>query len=61
LAKKRRVGDAGLPGWSVDAVPLFETWRRDGDKNGEEKERRYKAMKKSSFRAQKTNRTVWRN
>lgn len=32
--------------------------RRDGDSMGEEKERRYRPMKKSSLRAQQTNSTV---
>lgn len=31
---------------------------RCGDKSGEEKERRYRAIKKSSLRAQNTKRTV---
>lgn len=33
--------------------------RRDGDRRGDENERRYKEMKKSSLRAQKRKRTVW--
>jgi hypothetical protein len=32
--------------------------RREGERSGEEKERRYRAMKKTSFRAQKRKRTV---
>jgi hypothetical protein len=48
-----------LPGWSeAPDVPLVAAWSRDGDRRGEEKERRYRAMKKSSLSAQKTNRTV---
>ena len=35
--------------------------RREGDSVGDEKERRYKPMKKSSLRAQQINRTVCRN
>jgi hypothetical protein len=34
------------------------TCRRDGDRSGEEKDRRYRAMKKVSLRAQKRKRTV---
>lgn len=34
------------------------TARREGESSGEEKERRYSAMKKVSFRRQKRNRTV---
>lgn len=32
--------------------------RRWGDRRGEEKERRYRPMKKTSFRAQHVNRTA---
>ena len=34
------------------------TFARDGDKVGEEKDKRYKAMKKSSLSAQKVKRTL---
>jgi hypothetical protein len=51
-------GLAGDPGWRVVLVPLPETCSREGDRYGEEKERRYSAMKNTSLRAQKTKRTV---
>ena len=41
---------------AVDAVAAVA---RDGDKVGEEKDNRYKAIKKSSLRAQNINRTVY--
>lgn len=41
-------------------VELSEGMRREGERRGEENESRYKAMKKSSLRAQKTNKTVYR-
>jgi hypothetical protein len=34
--------------------------RRVGDRSGELNERRYRAMKKISFMAQKVNKTFWR-
>jgi len=37
---------------------LGKGWRREGDRMGEEKERRYSAMKKISLKAQKRKRTV---
>lgn len=47
-------GCPGLPGvW-----PSPTGCRRDGESIGEEKERRYRPMKKSSLRAQQMNRTV---
>lgn len=50
-------GLAGEPGWVETTPPLVEL-RREGDRSGDEKDRRYSAMKKTSFRAQNTNRTV---
>jgi hypothetical protein len=47
-------GAAGLPGCRADGCGVS----REGESNGEEKERRYSAMKKSSFRAQNVKRTV---
>jgi hypothetical protein len=59
LRKSDAPGCAGLPGWKeAPVVPLFVTCRRDGERKGEEKERRYRAMKKTSFNAQKRKRTV---
>lgn len=49
----------GFPGcrdWP--AVPLVAIWRRDGDRRGEEKDSRYRAMKKTSLRQQKRKSTV---
>lgn len=37
---------------------MFVTCRRDGDRKGEEKDRRYRAIKKTSFKAQKIKSTV---
>ena len=54
------MGLAGEPG-CVDWMPLLEwsfTARRDGESSGDEKERRYSAMKKVSFRRQKRKSTV---
>jgi hypothetical protein len=47
-------GAAGLPGCRLDGCG----WSKEGESNGEEKERRYSAMKNNSFRAQKTKSTV---
>ncbi|CRK46039.1 hypothetical protein BN1723_016637 [Verticillium longisporum] len=45
------------PAW-IWAAPVSPTLlSREGERSGDEKERRYKAMKKSSLRAQKTKRT----
>ena len=53
-------GCAGEPGCVEVMPPLLSlVTSRDGDSNGEEKERRYKAMKKSSLRAQNMNNTVY--
>lgn len=59
-------GCAGEPGWAAEImfpelgpVPSSGT-SREGESVGDEKERRYKAIKKSSLRAQKTNSTVCR-
>ena len=49
-------GFAGDPGW-VEVTESF--WRRDGERRGEENERRYRAMKKSSFKPQKRKSTVF--
>ena len=52
------LGWAGEPGWrdsGSEALPLVG--RRAGVMIGEEKQRRYRAMKKSSLRAQATKRT----
>lgn len=58
--KKDADGEAGFPGWREAAdEPLSPTWRRDGERSGEENERRYSAMKKISLSAQKRNKTVW--
>ena len=52
-------GAAGVPGWRVLPAPSgVVICRRDGERYGEEKDRRYRAMKKSSLRAQVTNSTV---
>lgn len=40
-------------------MPAEGVCRREGDRRGEEKERRYRPMKKSSLRAQKVKRTDW--
>lgn len=51
-------GAAGLPGWREAAEPsVIGSLRSVGERMGELKERRYTAMKKSSLRAQKVNRT----
>lgn len=47
-------GAAGVPGVSVEGLASAKSV---GLKRGEEKERRYSAMKKISFRAQKVKRT----
>lgn len=39
-------------------VPEASVTSSEGERSGEEKERRYRAMKKSSLRAQKRKRTV---
>jgi len=57
--KRRDTGPLGLPGTSVlGASPCLVTWRRDGDRRGEENDRRYRAMKKVSLRAQNRKSTV---
>lgn len=49
----------GLPGCRETPLALpGEVCRREGERSGEEKERRYRAMKKTSFKAQKRKRTV---
>lgn len=61
LANMREEADGpeGLPGRSVDPAPLvFLTSNKEGERNGEEKERRYRAMKNTSLRQQKRNKTV---
>jgi len=59
FAKRKEAGKAGFPSWSVwPASPFFDTCNRDGDKRGDEKDRRYRAIKKISLRAQKRKRTV---
>lgn len=47
-------------GWkgSAGEARLLPGWRRAGVINGELKQRRYRAMKKSSFRAHAVNRTA---
>jgi hypothetical protein len=53
------LGCAGEPGTAEEGGDGSEGGvRRDGERSGEEKERRYRAMKKSSLRAQKVKRTV---
>jgi hypothetical protein len=53
-------GCVGLPGWREEAAsPDFAVVRREGERYGEENDNRYRAMKKSSFAAQQTNRTVY--
>jgi hypothetical protein len=57
---RRDPGLLGFPGWSVvGPSPCFVTSRRDGERSGEEKERRYSAMKKVSLNRQNRKRTVW--
>ena len=52
-------GCAGEPGCADVASPPFSVvTRREGERSGEEKDRRYSAMKKSSLRAQKRKSTV---
>ena len=39
--KSRDAGPEGFPGWRVlGASPWLVTWRRDGDRSGDEKDRR---------------------
>lgn len=39
--KRRELGPVGLPGWRViGESPALVTWRRDGERRGEEKESR---------------------
>lgn len=45
-------------GDSPSNVPVAG-WIREGEMKGEEKQRRYSAMKKSSFNAQQTKSTFW--
>jgi hypothetical protein len=49
-------GAAGEPGWMDVGFCLSP--RRVGERSGEEKERRYRAMKKISFMAQNVKRTL---
>lgn len=51
-------GCAGLPGCVDEPGVLGRGWRREGDRMGDEKERRYSAMKNISLKAQKRKRTV---
>lgn len=59
-------GCAGEPGWAAEIMfpelgPVPSSgMSREGESVGDEKDRRYKAIKKSSLRAQKTNSTVYR-
>ena len=48
---------AGDPGWA-DCGASPSGLRREGDRVGEEKESRYRAIKKSSFSAQQAKRTL---
>jgi len=48
-------GVVGDPGCTELASP--EGWSRDGDNMGEEKDKRYRAIKNSSLRAQTVKRT----
>ncbi len=49
----------GLPGCSVlPLIPSGDVCKSEGERSGDEKERRYRAMKKTSLSAQKRNRTV---
>jgi hypothetical protein len=50
-------GAKGLPGCRDEGASGSP--RRVGERKGEEKERRYKAMKNSSFMAQKVKRTAY--
>jgi hypothetical protein len=54
--KAEALGAAGEPGRRVRGSPPL-TGKRAGVMVGEEKQRRYRAMKKSSFNAQQTKRT----
>lgn len=53
VKRSEGLGAAGLPGTKLDG----RGWRRDGERRGEEKDRRYSAMKKTSFAAQNVKRT----
>ena len=57
VAKINDEGCEGLPGCD-DAPALSSVGRSEGDRMGDENERRYSAMKKSSLRAQTRNKTV---
>ena len=52
---KRCWGEAGVPGWRVDG-PVS---RSDGVSVGEENDKRYKAIKKTSLRAHRVKSTVY--
>jgi len=54
VKRREGLGAAGVPGCSDEGCGC----RSAGERSGEEKERRYSAMKKSSLPAQKMNRTV---
>lgn len=54
----KMLGWAGEPGWVEVPTPEASVARSEGESSGEEKERRYNAMKKSSLRAQKRKSTV---
>lgn len=49
---------AGLPGCGDRGCVLGTGCSKEGDRMGDEKDSRYRPMKKSSFRAQNTNSTV---
>jgi hypothetical protein len=53
-------GSAGLPGWADCGAAADDAgWRSEGERVGEEKERRYSPMKNSSLKRQQTKRTFW--
>lgn len=57
-ANSADAGWEGLPGCADEPnVPSFDS--RDGDSKGDENESKYRAMKKSSFKAHTTKRTVY--
>lgn len=58
LEKIKGEGAEGLPGWRLAPASPDLISSNDGERSGDEKERRYRAMKKTSFKQQNMNRTV---
>jgi hypothetical protein len=50
-------GWAGFPGWAEDSWESETGCRSEGDRVGEEKDKRYSPMKKASLAVQQMNRT----